>query len=243
MIRYDKAYNQKISRVVSNFNRKVRRLEKEGGELLPSTVSVREIKAMFMNRRDLTTYLRHLQRFSKRGAENIVEVDGKRYTNYEVKEFQLALRRERRQLDKVIAEEEAVQSKYPLQHQLTLENYKMRRAKLGGSYIELIGKPIAGYLNDWARKTITYDNYLEILFQDAYLADYDQEKLDYIRSKLLELSPSKFNRALENSPEIQEIFNYYHALTRRNTLVDENEVKEVYDNLYRNIDEIVAKYK
>ena len=55
MIRYDQAYNQKISRVVSNFNRKVRRLEKEEAELLPSTVRVREIKDMFMNRRDLNT--------------------------------------------------------------------------------------------------------------------------------------------------------------------------------------------
>lgn len=243
MIRYDKAYNQKISRVVSNFNRKVRRLEKEEAELLPSTVSVREIKDMFMNRQDLNTYLRHLQRFSKRGAENIVEVGGKRYTKYEVHEFQLALRRERRRLDKLIAEQEAVQSKYPLQHQLALENYRMRRAKLGKSYTGLLEKPIAGYLNDWARKTNSYDNYLEILFQDAYLADYDQQKLDYIRSKLLELSPSKFNLALENSPEIQEIFNYYHALTRRKTEVEENEVKQVYDTLYRNIDEIVAKYK
>lgn len=243
MTRYDKAYNQKISRVVSNFNRKVRRLEKEGAELLPSTVSVREIKELFMNRRDMNTYLRHLQRFGKRGAEEIVERDGKRYTKYEIKEFQLALRRERRRLDQAIALEEEKTSKYPLQHQITLENYKARRLKMSEGWVGLIGKPIANYLNDWTRNTITYDNYFQILFQDAYLADYDQEKLDYIRSRLLELSPNKFNAALETSPEIQEIFNYYHSLTRRKGNEDENEVKKVYDALYNNIDDIVKKYK
>lgn len=243
MIRYDKAYNQKISRIVSNFNRKVRRLEKEEAKLLPSTVSVREIKEMFMNKRDLNTYLRHLQRFSKRGSEEIVVKNGKEYTKYEFREFQLALRRERRRLDQIIRQESERQSKYPLQHQLTLENYKLRRRKLSDNATYLIGRPLAQYLNDWARRTITYDNYFEILFQDAYQADYDSEKLEYIRSKLLELSPTKFNLALENSPEIQEIFNYYHSLTRRGGNMDENEVKEVYDRLYKNVDEIVEKYK
>lgn len=243
MIRYDKEYNQKISRVVSNFNRKVRRLEKEGAELLPSTASVREIKAMFTNRGDLNTYLKHLQRFGERGAEDIVEIKGERFTKYDVKEFQLALRRERRRLDKLIAEESEIESKYPLQHQIALENYKMRRARLSSRSSELILSPVANYLNDWARHTITYDNYLQILFQDAYLADYDEKKLDYIRSKLLELSPNKFNKALENAPEIQEIFNYYHSLTRRKGSLDENEVKEVYDVLYKNIDDIVKRYK
>lgn len=243
MIRYDKAYNQQISRVVSNFNRKVRRLEKEGAELLPSTVSVKDIKAMFMNRQDLNTYLRHLQRFGKRGAEQIVERDGQRYTKYQIQEFKLALRRERARLDQAIAQEEKITSKYPLQHQLVLENYKARRTALGKNWDQLIEKPVASYLNDWARQTQTYDNYFQILFQDAYLADYDDAKLNYIRSKLLELSPRKFNKLLENSSEIQEIFNYYHSLTRRNSLVEQNEVKTIYDTLYNNIDDLVKKYK
>lgn len=243
MIRYDSAYNQKINRVVSNFNQKVRRLEKEEGRLLPSTVSVKEIKSQFMNRRDLNVYLRELERFGKKGAENIVNVGGKEHTEYEIDIFKHRLRRERERLNRDIESERLISSKYPMQHNIAVQNMMNRREKLSESWGYLINSGLSEAIGNYERRLETYDNYFNVLFQDAYQADYDEEKLQYIREKLMELSPSKFIKALENSPEIQEIFNYYHSLTRRNSNMDENEAKRVYDKLYDEIDEIVKKYK
>lgn len=243
MIRYDSAYNQKINRVVSNFNQKVRRLEKEEGRLLPSTVSVKEIKSQFMNRRDLNVYLRELERFGKKGAENIVNVGGKEHTQYEIDIFKHRLRRERERLSRDIEKERVTSSKYPMQHNIAVQNMMNRREKLTESWEYLINSGLSEAIGNYERRLETYDNYFDVLFQDAYQADYDEKKLQHIREKLMELSPSKFTRALESSPEIQEIFNYYHSMSRRNSNMEENEVKRVYDKLYDEIDEIVKKYK
>ena len=243
MIRYDQAYNQKISRVVSNFNRKVRRLEKEEAELLPSRVSVKQIKDMFVNRRDLNTYLRDLQRFSKRGAEDIITVGGKQYTKYDIDVFRAKLRRERYAVRKEISEAEEMQPKYPLQHDINLQNMRNRMDKLTRSWSEVLDSGLSQSIGNYQRKLQTYDNYLEVLFQDAYMIDYDENKLQHIREKLLELSPRQFIRALEDRAEIQEIFNNYHSLTRQAGILDENEARRKFDELYNNIDDIVAKYK
>lgn len=243
MIRYDQAYNQKISRVVSNFNRKVRRLEKEEAQLLPSRVSVKEIKEMFMNRNDLNTYLRELQKFSKRGAEDIITVGGKQYTKYDIDVFRARLRRERYAVRKDIAEAEMQKSKYPMQHSITIQNMRNRMDKLTRSWSDILDSKMSESIGNYQRKLETYDNYLEVLFQDAYTIDYDTGRLRYIRKKLLELSPRDFIKALEDSPEIQEVFNSYHSMTRQSNVLNENEARNKFDRLYENIDEIVAKYK
>lgn len=242
MIRYDKEYNQKISRVVSNFNRKVRRLEKEEAELIPSRVSVREIKSLYVNRRDLNTYLRDLQRFSKRGSEEIVTVKGKAYTKYQIDVFRHKLARERRALNREIAAEKARPSKYPMQHNVTLQNLKARRETLTKDWVNLIDSKVGESIGNYERKLETYDNYFQMMFQDAYLVDFEDEKVQHIKEKLLELSPNKFMQVLENRPEIQAIFDYYHSLTR----LSGTPGKVGYDQfqaLYENIDEIVESYK
>lgn len=242
MIRYDQAYNQKISRVVSNFNRKVRRLEKEEAELLPSTVSVREIKAQFTNRRDLNTYLRDLQRFGKRGSEEIVTIKGKKYTKYQIDVFKHRLARERRAIAAEIKAESGRKSKYPMQHNISLQNLINRQERLTGYWYNILDSKLSESIGNYQRKLETYDNLFDIMFQDAYLVDFEESKIQHIKAKLLELSPNKLMKALENRPEIQAIFEYYHALTRRSS----EPGKVGYDQfqvLYESIDEIVETYK
>ena len=115
MIRYDSEYNKNIARVVSNFNRKISRLQKLGNEVLPSKVYVSDIKSKFDNRRDLNQYLRDLQRFSKRGAENVVTIGSKQFTKYDIDLFRRRLRSERTRLRKDLADAENYKSKYPME--------------------------------------------------------------------------------------------------------------------------------
>lgn len=242
MIRYDSEYNKNIARVVSNFNRKISRLQKLGNEVLPSKVYVSDIKSKFDNRRDLNQYLRDLQRFSKRGAENIVTIGSKQFTKYDIDLFRRRLRSERTRLRKDLADEENYKSKYPMQHDVYTANIRAKKQKLAAKWSDLIVTGIQEKLiNEPYRRSEIYDNYLEILFQDAYQMGYPEDRIEYIKSKLLQLSPRKFIRALEGEPNIQYIFDYYHSLTRT-SLADPNGL-DAFDQLYKNIDSIVEHYK
>lgn len=243
MIRYDSAYNQEISRVVSNFNRKIRRLEKEERQLLPTRVRVSEIKEQFSSRRELNKYLNDLRRFSKRGAEEIVTVKGKEYTRYQIDLFRANLRRERRELARNLAKAESAQHRYPMQHDVYVQNLKNRINKLAQRWTDLIEGEFWRTAYQQFLNMEIYDNYLEVLFQDAYQSGFDPEKAEYIKNKLLELSPNQFIQALEDAPEIKFVFDYYHALTRQAGVSNRRIDRDAYEQLYKRIDQIVATYK
>lgn len=237
-------YNQNITRVVSNFNRKVARLQKAGYDLLPSKVSAREIKKRFDNKTELNTYLRDLQRFSRRGAEEVITIGGKDYTKYEVDVFKRKLRRERYKLNKEIVQAKGVTSKYPMQHDIFLANLQAKRNTLSNDWQDLIGQKVG--INLFKQDSTyleTYNNYFSILFQDAYQLGFEDEKIEHIKSQLLKLKPRQFIRALEDDPNIQYIFEYYHALTRTSYSGGDNNAYDAFQELYENIGAIIDKYK
>lgn len=242
MIRYDSNYNANIQRVVSNFNRKVARLNKAGVTNIPQKVSIRDLKTKYFTRSEMNQQLRDLQLFSKRGSENLVTINGKEFTQYDIDLFRRRLQTERRRLSQEIQRAESFKSKYPMQHDIHTSNMKARRAALSGNWSKLITSSMRERIiyAPYNRSEI-YDNYLEVLFQDAYQMGYDDTKLNYIKEKLLELPPRKFMQALESDPNIQYIFEYYHSLTRTSQ-ADPN-ATDAFDQLYENIDEIVAQYK
>ena len=242
MIRYDSEYNANIQRVVSNFNRKVARLNKAGVQGIPQKVSVRGLKSKYYTRTEMNQYLRDLQLFSKRGSENIVTIDGKQFTQYDIDLFRRRLRNERSRVSQEIQRAESYKSKYPLQHDIYTSNLRSKRAALSGKWSNLIKTGMREKIvEEPYKRSEIYDNYIEILFQDAYQMGYDDNKLNHIKEKLFELPPRKFIQALESDPNIQYIFDYYHSLTRTSQ-ADPN-ATDAFDQLYENIDEIVAQYK
>lgn len=242
MIKYDAQYNQEINRVVSNFNRKVRRLEKEERALIPSPVRVRDIKTKFTNRTDLNRYLRDLKRFSIRGAENLVQVNGEEYSRYQIDIFKRNLRRERDQLRRDIKEAESITHRYPMQHDVYTQNLRARKLKLSRPWGELIGEELERQFESYWRKVDTFDNYFEIMFQDAYLVGFEDEKINYIKERLLKLNPRQFDKLLRDSPEIKSIFDYYHSLVRQRGELGASGYDK-YQALYENIDNLVEKFK
>lgn len=87
LIRWTKEDKQNLRRAVNNFNNKIRRLEKLGVENLPEKVSYRELVGLkkleeneiskeIYSRRELNNIINSLQRFSRRGAEEMTTLDG-----------------------------------------------------------------------------------------------------------------------------------------------------------------------
>ncbi len=75
-IRWTENDSKEIARVCKNFNAKVSRLEKKyAGQdvVLPEKVSAKDLMNIIGTRRDLKRELKSLQRFSQRGAEEIVK--------------------------------------------------------------------------------------------------------------------------------------------------------------------------
>ena len=242
MIRYNSTDNKNIERVVSNFNRKIARLQKAGYSQLPSKVSIRTIKSQFSTRRDLNVYLRDLQRFSRRGAEDIVTIDGKDFTKYDIDVFRRSLRREKSRLEREIFQAQTMTTQYPMQHDVYTANLKAKRSALSGKWSDIIVTQVGQKLiEEQFQQSEIYDNYLEILFQDAYQMGFEDEKIEYIKERLLKLPPRKFIRALEDDPNIQYIFDYYHSLTRTSYM--DNNAYDAFQQIYENIDAIVEKYR
>ena len=81
-IRWQESDNQELAKAVRNFNAKLKRLEKKNPKLknvLPDKVSVAQMKNLIETRQDLKRELNALKRFSKRGAEEIIDVPGNDY--------------------------------------------------------------------------------------------------------------------------------------------------------------------
>lgn len=81
-IRWNADDEAELRRVVRNFNDKIRRLEKKDPKMknaLPERASVRQLKNLIETRADLNRELNSLRRFSKKGAEEIVEVPENKY--------------------------------------------------------------------------------------------------------------------------------------------------------------------
>lgn len=80
-----------ISRVVKNYNAKITRLAKKNpidATVLPEKITVKELKALINTRQDLKREINSLQRFSKRGAEKIVDVPDSEY-NLKITKWQM----------------------------------------------------------------------------------------------------------------------------------------------------------
>lgn len=78
-----------LGRAISNFNKKINRLNAEEKKLyLPETIDYKEVKGKIYTRNELNRILNSLKRFSKAGAENPIITEGNRVlTKWEAKEL------------------------------------------------------------------------------------------------------------------------------------------------------------
>lgn len=82
---------EELNRVVKNYNSKITRLVKKNPEnenILPEKVSASQLKELIQTRQDLKRELNSLKRFSKRGAEMIVDVPDTEY-NVKITKWQM----------------------------------------------------------------------------------------------------------------------------------------------------------
>lgn len=88
LIRWNKQDEMKLQKAVNDFNKKIRRLEKEENNLqLPDTLNYQDLRENISTRSELNRRLSSLERFQKEGAESLYTTKaGEKLTKWEYQE-------------------------------------------------------------------------------------------------------------------------------------------------------------
>lgn len=263
-IRYDKKLNQEINRTIKNFNQKIARLEKQDRELLPSKITKKDLKSNVYTRTELYRKLKELQRFSNRGAEDIIATGGgarlTRYDYQNIKRENTRIKRNiTREINRLRVEKPKIfgktqSSTFSEMGDTDYLNLVARRKalekdinKLSKEELERFRKLVEKtgrsqqYMN-----SIFKENYFEMLTDLAYYFNYDNDKLNLLKQKLMKLKPNDFLKLFKDDKSIRAILDYYPVVTNSFNAINPDDIKEdvvnLYDNLIDNIDDIIKYY-
>lgn len=257
---------KELNRAINNFNRKVKRLESVDREIdIPEKANITAIKDRITNKWELNREIDRLERFSKRNAEELVKnkagvvLSRWEYENLqrEQKRLNARLLREIERYGNITPKEfgKKQSATYSQMGDEKLSNLKARQRAISSKSLSkinrqqlksletLINKTNANYRKD---KELFYNNYLDgTLINLGYYVGYDEEKLNYIKEKLNELTPDQFIKAFNTDVSLKDIQDRY-VLSHEDGITPEileADVTPVLDELYKNIDDIVASYK
>lgn len=263
-IRYDKKLNQEINKTIKNFNQKIARLEKQERELLPSKITKKELKESVYTRSELQRKLKELQRFSKRGAEDIITTSGGvKLTQYELTNIKKENARVKanitRELKRLTVEKPKIfgkkqTSSFSEMGDTDFLNLVARRKALEKDINKLSREEFERFTklvektgkNQQYMNNIFKENYFEMLTDLGYYFDYDNDKLNLLKQKLMSLKPNDFMKLFKEDKSIRAILDYYPIVTNSFNAINPDDIKEdvinLYDNLINNIDEIIQDY-
>ena len=263
-IRYDKKLNQEINRTIKNFNQKIARLEKQERELLPSKITKKDLKSSVYTRSELQRKLKELQRFSKRGAEDIITTrGGVKLTQYELQNIKRENARVKRNITREINRLKVNKPKifgksqtatFSQMGDTDFLNLVARRKALEKDINVLSREEFERFTklvektgrNQQYMNSIFKENYVDMLTDLAYYFDYDNDKLNLLKQKLMNLKPNDFMKLFKEDKSIRAILDYYPVVTNSFNAINPDDIKEdvinLYDNLIDNIDEIIQDY-
>ena len=263
-IRYDKKLNQEINRTIKNFNQKIARLEKQDRELLPSKITKKDLKDNVYTRTELYRKLKELQRFGRRGAEDIIATSGGvRLTRYDYQNIKRENARIKRNITREINRLRVNKPKIFGKTQTStfsemgdhdyLNLVARRKAlekdinKLSRDEFERFTKLIEKTgKNQQYMNSIFKQNYFDMLTDLGYYFDYDNDKLNILKQKLMNLKPNDFLKLFKEDKSIRAILDYYPIATNSFNAINPDDIKEdvinLYDNLIDNIDMILQDY-
>ena len=268
-IRYDKKINKEINRIIKNFNQKISRLEKEGRELLPEKITKQDIKESVHTRSQLKQKLKELKSFSKRGAEDVITTSGGvNISKYELenlkKQTAVVKAKLTREINRLKVERPKVFGKmqdvsFAEMGDVDFLNLQARRKALEKN-VNLLNLGDLGRFKSILKKTkesqelppeIFKGRYLEMLTDLGYYYNYDADKLNEIKRAMLNLDDNKFLKLFKSDKAIRSILDYYPVVTQNFTGIKKNainpadireDVEDLYDNLYENLESILKDY-
>lgn len=214
-IRYDRQFNKQIRRIVDNFNKKIKRLERADHAILPNRVLVSDLKKDFTNRNDLKRELRRLELFTEKNMEQIITIGEMTATRWQFEIDKQRARDAKANLTKEINKIESAGELTPrtsdyLQNLQFRRNYLNKPLKSLSSSQLRTRKKIIDQDEQKERKQQTfYHNLFDMLFKIGYQTNADQADVIYIMEKLSKLTPHQLSEAIASNAALKNFVEKY----------------------------------
>lgn len=264
-----KSSEQELIKAVKKFNSKIKRLEKSDRELdLPEKADIEIIKERIYDKRSLNREIDRLQRYSIRGMEDSITLEsGATLSKYdyenllkEQKRLSAKFYRTQRKLENITPTMGGKDLHYKVAEmgREDLSNVKAKRLKLREFKISKASLEDIGEFKELISAILRHERYDESIFIDnftnqmilnlGYWAGADEDKLKHIRDKLSTLSEREFMKLYNSEEYIRAIKDYYNEINKKKITSEQiaknmEKVRELYDELYKSIDKIVADYQ
>lgn len=260
-IRYNKELNTSINAIVRNYNAKITRLEKVAEELyLPEKTSTRELKESAKNRQELNRMLKDLQRYSERGMEKTVRfasgVEMSKYQSETLKRnLRIAKAKATRQLNSFTStpiKVFGIPQNTPHEYDEAYINLKAQRekldkdiSKLNKRELERLESNINDLLESYEMEEMYKNNWLDMIDKLGYYGEIDSSKIEAIKERIKNISPSNFTKLYRNEKSIKALQELYRDVVRNKTVDDElvSDIDDVMSNFYSNLDIILKDYE
>lgn len=225
-IRWTESDSQELAKAVRNFNAKVSRLNKKNPQMksvLPEKITIGQLKEIINTRQDLKREINTLKRFSKRGAEEIVDVPGTDY-NLKITKWQrteinrrvgIINRRRKKRLDEI--QETEVESRG--------EKLGYTRGQIGmGKAEEVSLSP----MNAFTRRMVQSD------LKFKWLSVLTQSQSDYFDKRDFQLRDNFINTLKENYNvnDIKDVIKAIEEMDIKDFLNEFNKDPEAFEWAY-----------
>ena len=229
--------------------------------MLPSKVSIKELKKEVLTRNELYRELEKLKRYSTRGIEETIQtMGGTKISKYELENVKKEARRIKYQVTRQITLKKLTKPRvFGKQQDVTFAemgdktylNLVARRKALNKEIEKLSASELKRFedLLEKSKRKKLYDfNNLqynwanEMLMPLAYLTGYPIDKLEGVSQKIATLKEKDFLDLFNNEMVMRAITEFYAEARSGNTSMAED-VKPILDELINNIDELIKDYE
>lgn len=216
MIRLNDEETNELRRIAKNVNQKIRRASKRGEKNLPNLVSVRDLKAQFVNKKDLKREMEQLKGMlnNKEALKRHQTKDGS-ISNWRFEYIKANLRSTKNYINKEIERQHQILSDYPdhlyaikekvnkLEHERDVINQELD--KLSAQELRTVGTVVDRYKRR-NLKTIAGRNYfMKNLDALLHARGLDLDERRKIAEKINELTNEEFEEFYERHDIVSEI--------------------------------------
>lgn len=254
-IKFDKAYNAEIRRVVRNFNQKRNRAIKRGYKYLPPKMTVSELKSRYTSRSQLNRDLNALKRFNREGdkALKVVETSGgAKAIKWEYDYLKKNLQYAKEFYDREIEDAARLDTPMMVAKSEYINNLKSKRdylnlelAELSQSQFRTFRNTINEYLYANERNMSGYRNWMNEVELIMRNLGYDNKTINKFFEGFNELTPRQFLTMYRQSQLVSRIYELYiptkdHSFRLSTT---EEDAKDLINTFMVEKDEMIKKAK
>lgn len=254
-IKFDKAYNAEIRRVVRNFNQKRNRAIKRGYKYLPPKMTVSELKSRYTSRSQLNRDLNALKRFNREGdkALKVVETSGgAKAIKWEYDYLKKNLQYAKEFYDREIEDAARLDTPMMVAKAEYINNLKSKRdylnlelTELSQSQFRTFRNTINEYLYANERNMSGYRNWMNEVELIMRNLGYDNKTINKFFEGFNELTPRQFLTMYRQSQLVSRIYELYiptkdHSFRLSTT---EEDAKDLINTFMVEKDEMIKKAK